>query len=111
MVHNVNISVPYYIILPTKYDHTADCRVPVSNAKLNYNSTLEGSVLILTCENDTSTDKQTLNVTCHSNGSWIPDPADFICSESSFTVPPGSYLSYEEHKLLLLYITVRNPAW
>ena len=63
-------------------------------------------MLILTCENDTSTDKQTLNVTCHSNGSWIPDPADFICSESSFTVPPGSYLSYEEHKLLLLYITV-----
>ena len=72
--------------------HTADCGVPVSNAKLNYSSTLEGSILILTCENDTSTDELTLSVTCHSNGSWIPDPLDFICSESLTTIPSGSYL-------------------
>ena len=72
------------------YDHTAVCRVPVSNAKLNYSSTLEGSILTLTCENDTSTDKQTLNVTCHRNGSWIPDPADFTCSKFQ-TIPPGSF--------------------
>ena len=62
------------------------------NVKLNYTSTLEGSVLTLTCENDKSTmnitDEQILNVTCHSNRSWIPDPDDFICS--SFTTAPGT---------------------
>jgi hypothetical protein len=47
---------------------------------------LEGFILILTCENEilnmstTESDKEVLNVTCHSNGSWIPDPADFIQS-------------------------------
>ena len=71
------------------FKYAADCGVPVSNAKLNYSSTLEGSVLILTCENDTFTDKQTLSVTCHSNGSWIPDPADFTCS-SFITAPSGT---------------------
>ena len=47
------------------------------NVTLNYISTLEGSILTLTCENDTSADGQILrlNVTCHSSGNWIPDPA------------------------------------
>ena len=67
----------------------ADCEEPVSDAKLNYSSTLEGSVLILICENDTSTDEQSLSATCHSNGNWIPDPAQFTCS-SSITVPTGT---------------------
>ena len=57
------------------------------HVKLNYTSTLDGSVLILTCENEmlnmNTTDEQTLSVTCHSDGNWIPDPADFTCS--SFT--------------------------
>ena len=69
--------------------HAADCGVPVSNAPLNYNSTLEGSVLILTCENDTSANEQTLNAICHSNGNWIPDPAQFTCSLIT-TVPSGT---------------------
>ena len=81
------------LIIVNWFNYTADCGEPVLNAKLNYSSTLEGSVLILTCENDTSTDKQTLSVTCHSNGSWIPDPADFTCS-SFTTVPSGSYNTY-----------------
>ena len=63
-----------------------------SNIRLNYTSTLDGFVLILTCENEISsintTDEQILNVTCHSNGNWIPDPAGFIKSCSS--VPPGT---------------------
>ena len=53
--------------------------------KLNFSSTLEGSVLILTCENEklmsttNATDKQTLEVICHnSTTSWNPDPTDFI---------------------------------
>ena len=49
-------------------------------------STLEGYILILTCENDIATDELTLTVTCHSNGSWIPDPAQFTCSPISTTV-------------------------
>ena len=75
--------------------HIADCGVPLvdRNVKLNYTSTLGGSILTLTCENEMSsmntTDEQALSVTCHSNASWIPNPADFTCS--SFTiVPPGT---------------------
>ena len=64
----------------------ADCGVPLvdSNVILDYSSTLEGSVLTLTCENDTSrsTDdsEEILSVTCHSSGNWIPNPAQFTCS-------------------------------
>ena len=66
------------------------------NVKLNYSSTLNGSILNLTCKNEMFntnmyTDEQILNVTCHSNGNWIPDPAEFTCS--SFTTPlPGIFL-------------------
>ena len=67
-----------------------------SGVKLNYSSTLDCSVLILTCENVISnvntTEEQILSVTCHSNGSWIPDLADFIESCSSFTTAPQGNL-------------------
>ena len=76
--------------------HAANCRAPLvdSNVKLNYTSTLEDSVLILTCENEipnvNATDKLILHVTCHNYGSWILDPADFIKSCSPFTTAlPG----------------------
>ena len=73
--------------------NAADCGVPLvdRNVTLNYTSTLEGSILTLTCENDTFTDGQILrlSVTCHSSGNWIPDPAQFTCSPST-TVPPGT---------------------
>ena len=63
--------------------------------KLNYNSTLDGSVLILTCENEipiiNTTDEQILIVTCHNNGNWIPSPAEFTCS-SFTTILPGIFL-------------------
>ena len=80
-----------------KINRAADhgCGVPHvdRNVKLNYNSTLDGSVLILTCENEISisnTNEQILQVTCHSNGSWIPDPADFTClSFTTVTLLPG----------------------
>ena len=70
--------------------HAADCGVPIvnRNLKLNLISTLEGSPLTLTCENEmslNSTTEMTLSVTCHSNGSWIPNPADFIQSCSTFS--------------------------
>ena len=59
------------------------------NLKLNLISTLEGSLLTLTCENEVSlnsTTEMTLSVTCDSNGRWIPDPADFIQSCSLFRI-------------------------
>ena len=63
--------------------------------KLNYSSTLEGSVLTLICENEIlnftmNATEEILNVTCHSNRSWIPNPADFIqsCSLFSTTLSP-----------------------
>ena len=69
------------------------------NIKLHYSSTLEGLVLTLTCEHEMSnmnvTDEVTLSVTCHSNGSWIPDPADFIESCSPFataTISQGTII-------------------
>ena len=71
------------------------------NLKLNYSSTLEGSVLTLTCENEmfnmnsivNESDAEILNVTCDSNGSWIPDPADFIESCPLFPVTTLATLS------------------
>ena len=72
--------------------HAADCGVPPAdrNLKLNFSSTPEGSILTLTCENEMSTNEMTLSVTCHSNRSWIPNPADFIqsCSLFSTTASP-----------------------
>ena len=67
------------------------------NIKLDYSSTLEGSILTLICENEisngnaTESDAEILTVTCDSNGRWIPDPADFIesCSPST-DQPPGT---------------------
>ena len=63
------------------------------NVILNYSSTLEGSILTLTCtcKHDTYTDGEILrlSVTCHGSGNWIPDPAQFTCSLST-TVPSGT---------------------
>ena len=61
------------------------------NVTLNYNSTLAGSksVLVLTCEGDipaVSIIKQIITVTCHSSGSWIPDPAQFTCSGTEILI-------------------------
>ena len=83
--------------------HTANhgCRVPMVNrhVKLNFSSTLEGSVLTLTCENENlmsttnAADEQVLQVICLSNTtSWNPDPTDFIesCSIIIATTLPGN---------------------
>ena len=48
--------------------NTADCGVPAlvdKNVTLNYASTLEDSVLTLTCESDTTADERILHATCH----------------------------------------------
>ena len=89
--------------------HAADCGVPSvnRNVKLNFSSTLEGAVLILTCDNyltsnTNATDQQSLTVICQSNTtSWNSDPADFIESCSSVTTTTtttltGTYIIYTE---------------
>ena len=81
------------------------------NIKLDYSSTLEGSVLTLTCENEIfnmssiGSDAEILNVLCDSNGSWIPDPADFIqsCSPFSTTVSPTTGTNNCFHNNIILY--------
>ena len=53
---------------------------------------MEGLVLILTC------DEVMLTVTCDSNGSWIPDPTDFIQACSPFatvTISQGTIDIYK----------------
>ena len=90
-----------------------------SIVRLNYTSTLDGSVLILTCKNEmsniNSTDKLILNVTCNSNGNWIPNPTGFIKSCSSFTtiIPPGivNYESIiiEEFSYSKSVANIKNP--
>ena len=63
------------------------------NITLSYNSTLEGSradlMLTVTGENNTSTKKQILSLTCHSSGKWIADPPQFACSSITTVVPSG----------------------
>ena len=93
--------------------HTADCGVPLvnRNLKLNLISTLEGSLLTLTCENEmslNSTTETTLSVTCDSNGSWIPNPADFIqsCSPFSTTASPTTGTNYFQQNNYIQRCTV-----
>jgi hypothetical protein len=91
--------------------HAVDCGVPLvnRNVKLNYSSTLEGSVLTLTCENEilianmntTGAGEEILHVTCHSNGNWIPSPADFI--QSCTTVSPTTGTTFS---LMYMYTYV-----
>ena len=92
----------YIIIINGYIIHTANdgCRLPMLNRyiKLNLSSTLEDSVLILTCENENlMSSTNVLEVICHSTAtslSWNPDPTDFIESCSSITttvtLPAGS---------------------
>ena len=76
-----NGAISWTIIIHIIVIHAADCGVPIvdKNATLIYTSTLEGSksVLLLICESDIIS--QTVIVTCHSSGNWIPDPAQFTC--------------------------------
>ena len=65
------------------------------NIELNYNSTLEGSRLTLACENDTdmpniNASTTILNVACHSDRNWVPNPTNFIESCSTITTAPPS---------------------
>ena len=104
----------------------ADCGVPLldRNVKLYYSSTLDGSVLILTCENNNTTNEQILIVMCRSNGSWIPNPtsiaaahhnknsADLIKScSSSMTVQPGIVHSVHMWIVGLCFVKINQSAW
>ena len=82
--------------------HAADCGVPLvnRNLKLSLISTLEGSLLTLTCEIEmslNSTTETTLSVTCHSNGSWIPDQL------ISFSLVHHSVQLYHQQQVLITF--------
>ena len=62
----------------------------------------------MSCETDTSTDEQTLNVTCYSNGSWIPDPTGFTCSP---TAPSGISIIHKKNIIIITFITFFNPQF
>ena len=72
--HNDTILMSFLVFVSILV-HAAICRAPLvdNNVKLNYIS-----VLTLTCENEipninaSTTDKQHLNITCHSNGNGFP---------------------------------------
>ena len=80
-----NTNVVIIIINGYNDYHAADCGVPSvnRNIKLNFSSTLEGAVLILTCDNYLTsntnvTDQQSLTVICHSNTTIVGIPIQLI---------------------------------
>lgn len=58
-----------------------NCNVPILNCHigLDYNSTLEGSLLAFWCE-DGFIPRGVITAVCHSNASWIPDPTQHVCA-------------------------------
>jgi hypothetical protein len=60
-----------------------DCTVPtVKNISLNYNSTLEDSLLTFQCD-DGLFPSDIFTARCYRNGSWIPSPSGHICTTLS----------------------------
>ena len=96
--------------------HAAFCGLPLlnKNIKLNYSSTLEGSRLTLACENDNiimsniNASTTILNVTCHSDRNWVPNPADFIESCSTITTAPPSAPGIKKHSVHNIIISLES---
>ena len=62
-----------------------DCQSPVANDSaviLMYNSTLEGSQLMVGCEYS----PKEIFAFCYKNASWYPSPTDIDCSNSSMEI-------------------------
>ena len=72
----------------------------IRNISLNYNSTLEGSLLIIECEESS---RLTVTATCLSDGNWSPDPHQ-VCSAKSLTQHNLSSKCYCKHDKVF-YIT------
>ena len=72
--------------------HIADCGVPLVNSDdilLSYNSTLENAVLEISCRHGLVNElapglaDSILSAVCHRNATWIPRPADHVCTTTS----------------------------
>ena len=50
-----------------------------SNISVNFSSTLEGSNLQFSCV-EGYLPSDVISATCHSNGSWVPDPTSHMCT-------------------------------
>ena len=63
----------------------ADCGIPLVKDDVilkSYSSTLENSLLEFGCRSGLVPDT-TLIAVCHRNASWIPSPADHVCTTTS----------------------------
>ena len=69
------------LMIACLHAYTVNCDTPEVNGdiSLNYNSTLEGSLLTIECEESS---RLTVTVTCLSDGNWSPDPHQ-VCSVES----------------------------
>ena len=68
-----------------------------SNVSLNYNSTVEGSQLILWCSDGLFPESNVM-VQCTEGGIWMPNPAELQCSAS----PKGIYVPNYYSKYFVL---------
>jgi len=70
--------------------YEADCGdpdLPVNVSTNVYNSTLEGTELFYHCNPGLVPEGQ-IRAVCTANGSWIPSPADLVCTKP----PPGNHM-------------------
>jgi hypothetical protein len=77
--------------------HVANCDIPIvkNTVKLAYNSTLEGSQLLIWClrsPNDTA--KVTGSAVCRGDGSWSVDLAAYDCSNFGKLIKIINYYNY-----------------
>ena len=68
---------------------------PVAGVILNpFSDTTEGANISFNCELGLEPQKEYVSV-CSSNGSWVPDPEDKICSRPTIIPPiPSEWLYY-----------------
>ena len=81
----------YFDFMHTHTYYIADCGVPLvsDDILLSYNSTLENAVLEIGCRRGLNkltpdpADSILSTAVCHRNATWIPRPADHVCTTTS----------------------------
>jgi hypothetical protein len=82
-----------------------------NNINLNYNSTLEDSLLTFQCD-DGLFPKDLFAARCYRNGSWIPNPSGHMCATSSAGRSDHNLYPYTINELLpcLLSANCGDPS-
>ena len=70
-----------YLVNGSTHVYAVSCVLPIrnSNLSLSFNSILDGSLVTYRCATGLVPGQEKTAV-CHKNGSWVPDPAQHICS-------------------------------